>query len=59
MPERLQHHTIALGELHERVELVLRRVGVELEVEPDVGEADRRVLRDAERAAKVEIALRL
>ena len=58
MPERLQHDAIALGEPEQRIELVLRRVGVELEFEPDVREADRRILCDAERAAKVEIALR-
>ena len=59
LPERLQHDAIALGEPEQRVELVLRRVGIELEFEPDGGEAYRRVLCDAERAAKVEIAFRL
>ena len=41
-PQRLQHDAIALGELEQRVELLLGRVGVELERQPDVGEADRR-----------------
>ena len=56
MPQRLQHHAIALGQLQKRVELVLRRVGVEFELKPNVGEPDRRLLVDAERAAKVEVA---
>src|SRR5271155_1998912 len=58
MPKRLQHDAIPLGELHERVEMVLRRVRIELEFQPDGGEADRRILGNAERAAKVDVSLR-
>ena len=53
----LEDHAIALGELEQLVELVLRRVGLDLEGEADRPEADRRVLVDAERAAEIEIAL--
>ena len=55
--ERLEHDAVALGQAQERGELVLARVGVELEVQPHVLEADRRLLVDAERAAEVEVAL--
>src|SRR5262245_18974152 len=53
----LVDHAIALGQLEELVQLLLRRVGVEIERQADLREADRRVLGDAERAAKIEIAL--
>ena len=56
--ERLVDHAIALGELEQLVELLLRRVGVDVEAQPDLREADRRVLGDAERAAEVEVAFR-
>jgi hypothetical protein len=41
-----------------RVELVPRRVGLDLEDEADLREPDRRILGNAERAAEIEIALR-
>src|SRR5581483_3230415 len=47
---------IALAEFQKLVEFFLRRVGVDVEGEPDLREADRRILGDAERATKVEIA---
>src|SRR5204863_8573556 len=49
-------HAIALGELEQLVELVLRRVGRDVEAEPDLAEPDRRFLVDAERAPEIEIA---
>src|SRR3984885_5908259 len=55
----LVDHAIAFGELEKLVELVLRRVSVEIEVQTDLSEADRRVLGDAERAAKIEVAFRM
>src|SRR5215510_13741532 len=55
-PERLVDHAIALGELEQRVELVLRRVGLDLEAQANRRKTDRRILGHAERAAKVEIA---
>lgn len=48
---------IALGELHQRGHLLVREVAVDFHREADRAEADRRILDDAERAAKVEIAL--
>src|SRR4051795_7299674 len=50
-------HAIALGELEQQVELVLRRISVDVEAQAYLGEADRRLLVDAERAAEIEIAL--
>src|SRR5262245_6440577 len=55
-PERLVDHAIALGELEQRVELVRRRVGLDVEAQANRRKADRRILGHAERAAKVEIA---
>src|SRR5689334_5433747 len=52
----LVDHAIALGELEQQVELVLRRVGADFETQANLGKADRRFLVDAERAAKIEIA---
>src|SRR5882757_9346945 len=48
---------IALRELEQLIELLLRRVGLDVEAQADLREADRRVLGDAERAAEVEVAL--
>src|SRR6478672_6057639 len=53
----LIHYAIALGELEQLVELVLRRIGFDIEAEPDLAEPDRGLLVDAERAAKIQIAL--
>src|SRR5262245_11943298 len=57
MPQRLQHYAIAFGELDQLLLLLGARVGVEVEVQADLAEADRRVLRHAERAAEIEISL--
>src|SRR5262249_5763556 len=54
--ERLVDDAIALGELEQRVELVRRRVGLDLEAQANRRKTDRRILGHAERAAKVEIA---
>ena len=56
VPDGLVDHAIALGELQQLVELVLWRVGGDVEAQPDFTEADRRFLVDAERSAKIEIA---
>src|SRR5262245_54826804 len=56
VPDRLINDAVALGKLEELVELFLRRIGIEIEAQPDLGKADRRILGDAERAAEVEIA---
>src|SRR5580693_7357019 len=48
---------VALGELEELIELLLARVGVDRKGEPDLREADRGILGDAEGAAEIEIAL--
>ena len=52
----LQHDAIALGEFDQLLPLLLRRVGVEIEAQPDRAKAHRRILRHAERAAEVEVA---
>src|SRR5262245_43875994 len=48
---------VPLGQLEELCALGFRRVAVELDREADLAEPDGRVLRHAERAAEVEIAL--
>src|SRR5579871_731418 len=50
-------HAIALGELEQLIELVLRRIAVDVEAQANLRKADRRVLGDAEGAAEIEIAL--
>jgi hypothetical protein len=40
------------------VDFVLWRVGIEFEAQADLRKADRRILGDAERTAKVEITFR-
>src|SRR5262249_28274030 len=45
-------------ELEQLIELLLRGVGLDVEAQADLREADRRGLVDAKRAAEVEIALR-
>src|SRR5262245_44640541 len=55
IPDRLINDAVALGKLEEVVKLFLRRIGIEIEAQPDLGKADWRIFGDAERAAKVEI----
>src|SRR5215469_10692975 len=54
--DRLINDAITLGQLEKLIELVPRRVGIEVEAEPDLRKAHRCVLGDAERAAEVEVA---
>src|SRR5690349_12313703 len=54
--ETLEHHAIALGQLEELVDLLLRRIRVDLEGETDIPKAHGRGLVDAERAAEIEVA---
>src|SRR5438034_2351111 len=56
-PERLIDDAIALGKLEQLFELILRRVGVDLEAQANRGKSDRRLLGHSERTAEVEIAL--
>ena len=56
--ERLIDDAVALGQLLQRRKLLVVGVGVELERQADLAEADRRLTIDAERAAEVEVALR-
>src|SRR5690348_1982363 len=53
----LQHDAIALGQSQQRVEPLLRLVGVERKAEADLAEADRGGALDTKRAAEIEIAL--
>src|SRR5207253_3153958 len=55
--ERLVDDAIALRQLEQLRDLLGGRSGIQLEPEPDLPEADRRFLGDAERSAEVEIAL--
>src|SRR5712691_5480561 len=52
----LVDHAIALGEFQEQIELVLRRVGLDVEAQANLGESNRRFLVDTKGAAKIEIA---
>jgi len=54
--ERLEDHAVALGQLDQRVHLLGRRVGVQLEAQADVAKAHGRILGDAQGAAAVDVA---
>ena len=47
---------VALGEPEQRVELFVRRIGLQLEAQPDRPEPHRHVAVDAERPAKIEVS---
>ena len=53
----LVDNTIALGELEQLVEPVLRRIRLNVEAQADLRKADRCVLGDAERAAEIDLKL--
>jgi len=53
----LVDHAIALGEIEQQIELVLRRRRIDVEAKADFVKPNRRFLIDAERTAKIEIAL--
>src|SRR5713226_4249489 len=53
VPDGLKDHTIPLGKFEQLNELVLRGVGLNVKPQTNLLEADRHVLCDAERAAKV------
>src|SRR5438105_15617628 len=57
-PERLIDYAIALGELEQLIELVLRRVALEIKSQSNLRESHRRRLVDPERAAKIDVAFR-
>src|SRR5207248_1848199 len=44
VPDGLIDHAIAFGELEQQVELVLRRIGLDVEAQADLGKTDRRFL---------------
>src|SRR5579863_4669272 len=56
IPDGLIDHAITLGEFQQKIELVLRRRGIDVEAQANFGEAHRRFLVDAERTAKIEIS---
>ena len=53
--QRLEHDTVALRQLQQGCDLLVRGGCIEFESQPDVPEADGNVLRDAQRSAEVEI----
>src|SRR5438094_562933 len=55
--QRLQYDAVALGEFQQRVDPVLRLLGVEFEGEADRAKADRRSAIHPQGAAEVEVAL--
>ena len=54
--DRLIDNAVALGQLEQLIELLLRRIGLDVETQANLRKADRGVLGDAERAAEIEIA---
>jgi hypothetical protein len=54
---RTNRARLAGGELDQAFDLVGRRIGVEIEAQPNVAEADRRLPANPQRAAKIEVAL--
>src|ERR1700693_365775 len=57
MSQRLVNNAIALGQFEKRGYLFVGRVGVEIESQSNVLKTDRRFFGNAQRAAKIEIAL--
>src|SRR5262249_34829855 len=52
----LINDAVALGQLEQLIKLVLRGIGIEIEAQPDLREADRCVLGNAERTAEIKVA---
>src|SRR5690348_2575181 len=57
LAQRLVDNTVALRQADQRGKLLLARVGVQIEEEANLLEADRRLLRDGQRATEVQLAL--
>src|SRR6185437_16559025 len=57
LPQRLVDDAVAFGQADERRQLLVAGVGLQIEVEGDALETDRDIRRDAQCAAKVELAL--
>ena len=55
--QRLIDDAIALGQANKGAQLIFRSVGVQVEVKADALKANRRILGDTQRAAKIEIAV--
>ena len=51
----LEDHAIFVGELHQLIQRSLRGIGVDVKGQADFLETDRDVLRDAERAAQIDV----
>src|SRR5438876_10472848 len=58
LAQRLIDNAIPLRQANERTQLALGATRVEVQVQPDTLKSDRRVLGHAQRATKIEIALR-
>ena len=56
--QRLIDHAIALCELEQLIELVLRGLGFDVKAQPDLRKSDRRIFRNAQCAAEIEISFR-
>src|SRR5262245_58466200 len=57
LAQRLKYDAVALGELHERGQLLGCGRRIEVERQSDLLESDRHILADAERASEIEITL--
>src|SRR5438876_5114695 len=56
LAQRLIDDAVALGQAHERAQLIFGGIGIQVEGETDALKADGGVLDHTERAAKIEIA---
>jgi hypothetical protein len=54
--KRLIHDAVAFRQAHERIELLVRSIGLQLERQPDILKPDGRLFRDAQRSAEIEVA---
>ena len=58
MIQGLVNNAVAFGQTKQCRDLLFARIGVQIEVQSNLLKTDGHILRDAERAAKIEIAFR-
>src|SRR5262249_10536737 len=56
LPQRLIDDAVTLGEAHQRIELLVGRIRVQVEPDADASKADRCLFRHAHGSAKIEVA---
>lgn len=58
IPDRLIDDAVPFGELEQLIELILRRVGFEIEAQTNLRKANRRIFGNAQRTTEIKIAFR-